>query len=142
MHKLQQVISTMELDKNQHSVYSINYHLVMVIKYRRKVISDEISGYLRATFERIGITYGVELVEWNHDKDHVHVLFKCTLQIAPAKFINAYKSVSSRLVKKNYPEIRQYLWKEAFWTKSYCLISTGEVSIDVIKQYIERQGQK
>ena len=113
-----------------------------VIKYRRKVISDEISGYLRATFERIGITYGVELVEWNHDKDYVHVLFKCTPQIAPAKFINAYKSVSSRLVKKNYPEIRQYLWKEAFWTKSYCLISTGEVSIDVIKQYIERQGQK
>ena len=132
----------MELDKNQHSVYSINYHLVMVIKYRRKVISDEISGYLRATFERIGITYGVELVEWNHDKDHVHVLFRCTPQIASAKFINAYKSVSSRLVKKNYPEIRQYLWKEAFWTKSYCLISTGGVSIDVIKQYIERQGQK
>ena len=54
----------------------------------------------------------------------------------------AYKSASSRLVKKNYPEIRQYLWKEAFWTKSYCLISTGGVSIDVIKQYIERQGQK
>ena len=72
----------MELDKNQHSVYSINYHLVMVIKYRKKVISDEISGYLRATFERIGITYGVDLVEWNHDKDHVHVLFKCTPQIA------------------------------------------------------------
>ena len=132
----------MELDKNQHSVYSINYHLVMVIKYRRKVISDEISGYFRATFERIGITYGVELVEWNYDKDHVHVIFKCTPKIAPAKFINAYKSVSSRLVKKNYPEIRQYLWKEAFWTKSYCLISTGGVSIDVIKQYIERQGQK
>lgn len=91
----------MEFDKNQHSVYSINYHLVMVIKYRWKVISDEISGYLRATFERIGITYGVELVEWNHDKDHVHVLFKCTPQIALAKFINAYKSASSRLVKKN-----------------------------------------
>lgn len=132
----------MELDKNQHSVYSINYHLVMVVKYRRKVISDEISGYLRATFERIGVPYGVELKEWNHDKDHVHVLFKCNTQIAPAKFINAYKSASSRLVKKNYPEIKQYLWKDAFWTKSYCLISTGGVSIDVIKKYIERQGQK
>lgn len=132
----------MELDKNQHSVYSINYHLVMVVKYRRKVISDEISGYLRATFERIGVPYGVELKEWNHDKDHVHVLFKYNPQIAPAKFINAYKSASSRLVKKNYPEIKQYLWKDAFWAKSYCLISTGGVSIDVIKKYIERQGQK
>jgi len=132
----------MKLDKNQHSVYSINYHLVMVIKHRRKVISDEISGYLKATFERIGATYGVELVEWNHDKDYVHVIFKCIPQTDPAKFINAYKSVSSRLVKKNYPEIRQYLWNETFWTKSYCLISTGEVSIGVIKQYIESQGQK
>ena len=132
----------MKLDKNQHSVYSINYHLVMVIKHRRKVISDEISGYLKATFERIGATYGVELVEWNHDKDYVHVIFKCIPQTDPAKFINAYKSVSSRLVKKNYPEIRQYLWNETFWTKSYCLISTGEVSTGVIKQYIESQCQK
>jgi len=132
----------MELDKNQHSVYSINYHLVMVIKHRRKVISDEISGYLKATFERIGATYGVELVEWNHDKDYVHVFFKCVPQTEPAKFINSYKSASSRLVKKNYPEIRQYLWNEDFWTKSYCLISTGEVSTGVIKQYIESQCQK
>ncbi len=74
----------MELDKNQHSVYSINYHLVMVIKYRRKVISDEISGYLRATFERIGITYGVELVEWNHDKDLVQDWLKRTI----LKYVN------------------------------------------------------
>ena len=123
----------MELDKNQHSVYSINYHLVMVIKYRRKVISDEISGYLRATFERIGITYGVELVEWNHDKDHVHVLFKCTPQIAPAKFINAYKSASSRLVKKNYPQIRQFIFLK-FLTQS--LYSRNKISLNrLINQF-------
>ena len=132
----------MELDTNNHSVFLLYYHLILVTKYRRQVIDDDISDYAKATFERISESYHITLVEWNHDKDHVHVLFKCTPQIAPAKFINAYKSVSSRLVKKNYPEIRQYLWKEAFWTKSYCLISTGGVSIDVIKQYIERQGQK
>ena len=123
----------MELDKNQHSVYSINYHLVMVIKYRRKVISDEISGYLRATFERIGITYGVELVEWNHDKDHVHVLFKCTPQIAPAKFINAYKSASSRLVKKNYPQIRQFIFLKLLTQSLY---SRNKISLNrLINQF-------
>ena len=132
----------MELDTNSHSVFLLYYHLVFVVKYRRKVIDDVVSDRLKEIFLYIAPKYNVTLQEWNHDKDHVHVLFKCTPQIAPAKFINAYKSVSSRLVKKNYPEIRQYLWKEAFWTKSYCLISTGEVSIDVIKQYIERQGQK
>ena len=132
----------MELDTNSHSVFLLYYHLVFVVKYRRKVIDDVVSDRLKEIFLYIAPKYNVTLQEWNHDKDHVHVLFKCTPQIAPAKFINAYKSVSSRLVKKNYPEIRQYLWKEAFWTKSYCLISTGGVSIDVIKQYIERQGQK
>ena len=132
----------MKLDTNAHSVFLLHYHLILVVKYRRQVFTDEISERAKEIFEYIAPSYKIELVEWNHDKDHVHVLFKCTPQIAPAKFINAYKSVSSRLVKKNYPEIRQYLWKEAFWTKSYCLISTGKVSIDVIKQYIERQGQK
>ena len=131
----------MELDKNQHSVYSINYHLVMVIKYRRKVISDEISGYLRATFERIGITYGVELVEWNHDKDHVHVLFRGQPNSEISKFINAYKSASSRLIKKEYPEIKKHLWKDMFWSQSYCLISTGGVTVDIIKEYIQTQGR-
>ena len=132
----------MELDKNQHSVYSINYHLVMVIKYRRKVISDEISGYLRATFERIGITYGVELVEWNHDKDHVHLLFRGSPSTEISKFINVYKSASSRLIKKEYPIIRKQLWKEYFWSRSYCLLTTGGEPIEVVRKYIENQGVK
>lgn len=132
----------MKLDKNQHSVYLLNYHLVLVIKYRRKVIDDEISEFLKSTFVRIGEPYGIQLVEWNHDYDHIHVLFKSIPATAPAKFINAYKSASSRLVKKNYPRIKKYLWKESFWTKSYCLLTTGGVSIDVIKKYIERQRIK
>ena len=130
----------MELDKNQHSVYSINYHLVMVIKYRKKVISDEISGYLRATFERIGITYGVDLVEWNHDKDHVHIMFKAHPKTELTKFINAYKSASSRLIKRDFPRVKQFLWKEQFWSKSFCLLTTGGAPIDVIKKYIQNQG--
>lgn len=132
----------MDLDKNQHSVYSLNYHLVMVVKYRRKVINNEISDYLKAVFERIAQSYGITLIEWNHDKDHVHVLFKAEPSTNLTKFINAYKSASSRLVKKTYPQIRKYLWKEAFWSKSYCLISTGGATIEVIRKYIENQGAK
>jgi putative transposase len=56
--------------------------------------------------------------------------------------MNAYKSASSRLIKIEYPEIKEKLWKETFWSKSYCLISAGDVTIDVIKKYIETQGEK
>ena len=58
-----------------------------------------------------------------------------------SKFINAYKSASSRLIKKEYPEVRQKLWKEMFWSKSFCLLSAGGAPIEVIRQYIEIQGE-
>lgn len=136
------VVITVKLDRNQHSVYLLNYHLVMVIKYRRKVINDEVSEYLKHQFVRVGEFYGVTLQEWNHDVDHVHVLFRATPHTEIAKFLNAYKSSSSRMVKKKFPEITQYLWKSAFWTQSYCLISTGGAPLEVVKKYIKNQGIK
>ena len=132
----------MNFDTNNHSVFSLNYHLVMVVKYRRKVINDNISNRLKEMFEYIGKTYHITLMEWNHDIDHVHVLFKGCPNTEISKFMNAYKSASSRLIKIENPEIKEKLWKETFWSKSYCLISTGVVTIDVIKKYIETQGEK
>lgn len=132
----------MKLESNNHSVFSLNYHLILVVKYRRKVIADGISLRLKEIFERIAEDYNITIQEWNHDVDHVHVLFSAHPNSELSKFINAYKSASSRLIKKEFPEIRDNLWKEAFWSKSFCLISTGGASIDVIRQYIESQGEK
>lgn len=131
----------LELDKNQHSVYLLYYHLIMVVKYRRKVINDTISLQARDIFVKIGESYGLMLEEWNHDTDHVHVMFRAKPQTELAKFINAYKSASSRLIKKEHPEIKEKLWKEAFWSQSYCLLTTGGATIDVIRRYIETQGE-
>ena len=72
----------------------------MVVKYRRKVINDEISEYLKHRFVVVGQAYGINLQEWNYDQDHVHVLFRATPHTEMAKFLNAYKSSSSRMVKK------------------------------------------
>ncbi len=131
----------MKLDTNLHSVFSLNYHLILVVKYRRKVINDEISDRLKAIFERIAKDYNITVIEWNHDQDHVHILFKAEPNSTLSKFINAYKSASSRLIKKEHPSIREKLWKEYFWSRSYCLISTGGAPIEVIKQYIQSQGE-
>ena len=67
---------SMKVDTNAHSVFSLHYHLILVVKYRRQVFTDEISNRAREIFEYIAPNYKIELVEWNHDKDHVHVLFK------------------------------------------------------------------
>ena len=131
-----------DMDRNQHSVYLLYYHLIMVVKYRRKVIDDAISEQAKDLFVKIGENYGLVLEEWNHDIDHVHVMFRAKPQTELSKFINAYKSASSRLIKKEHPEIREKLWKEAFWSQSYCLLTTGGATIDVIRKYIETQGEE
>ena len=132
----------MKFDTNNHSVFLLQYHLIMCIKYRNKVIDDVISERLQQIFEYIAPNYHITLEEWNHDVDHVHVLLRGQPNTEMSKFINAYKSASSRLIKKEIPKIRKSLWKEMFWSQSYCLISTGGATVDIIKQYIQSQGAK
>ena len=114
----------------------------MVIKYRRKVIDDDISNRLKEIFEYISPKYNITLEEWNHDKDHVHLLFRGSPSTEISKFINVYKSASSRLIKKEYPIIRKQLWKEYFWSRSYCLLTTAGEPIEVVRKCIENQGGK
>ena len=132
----------MVLESNNHSVFSLHYHLILVVKYRRKVIDDAISEKLKEIFEYIQPSYNITLQEWNHDQDHVRVLFSAHPKTELTRFINAYKSASSRLIKKEFPEIRQLLWKEQFWSRSFCLISVGGAPIEVLRQYIESQGER
>ena len=132
----------MQLDSNAHSVFLLHYHLILVVKYRRQVFDDNVPERAKEIFEYIAPNYNITLQEWNHDKDHLHILFKAHPNTEISKFINAYKSASSRLLKKGFPQIRRKLWEECFWSQSFCLITTGGAPIEVIKRYIESQGQK
>ena len=134
----------MVLETNNHSVFMLCYHLVFVVKYRRKVITDEISERLREIFEYIANSYNITLQEWNHDADHIHIhiLFRAHPNSYISKFINAYKSASSRLIKKEFPCLRERLWKEYFWSRSFCLLTAGGAPLEVLKRYIESQGEK
>lgn len=132
----------MKLDNNNHSVFAMYYHLILCVKYRRKVFDDEISEYARNIFEKIAPSYNISLLEWNHDVDHVHIMFKAHPNSELSKFINCYKSASSRLIKRDFPEVSQKLWNEYFWSQSFCLLTTGGAPIEVIRKYIETQGER
>ena len=97
----------MILESNHHSVFLLHYHLVLVVKYRRNVFDDEISTRAREIFNYIAPKYGITLEEWNHDSDHVHVLFRAQPKSEISKFINAYNNASRRLLKRGFPQIRQ-----------------------------------
>lgn len=132
----------MDLDSNAHSVFLLCYHLVLVVKYRRRVFDDDISKRAKEIFEYISPNYNITLQEWNYDADHIHIIFKAHPKSEISKFINAYKSASSRLLKKEFPEIKTKLWKENFWSQSFCLLTTGEAPIEVIEKYIQGQNEK
>ncbi len=93
-----------------------------------------ISDYAKDMFVRLGENDTISLVEWNHDMDHVHMLFKAHPNTDMSKFINAYKSASSRLIKKHFPQMKKKLWKEYFWSRNFRFLTTVGASIEVIKK--------
>lgn len=134
----------MKIDNNNHSVFMLHYHLIMCVKYRNNVIDDDISNRLKEIFEKIAPNYNIALEQWSYDADYVDILFKGQPNTEISKFINAYKSASSRLIKKEFPDIKAKLWKEMFWSQSFCLLTVNGVTVtmDIIKQYIKSQGRK
>ena len=124
-----------------HCVYSLNYHLVLVTKYRRKVLTPDILQFIKSTAERISESWGCELKEFNGEADHVHMLIAATPNIKLSDFINNLKTVTSRLTRKQYAaHVRKFYWKPVFWHRSYCIASAGGAPLDIIKQYIENQS--
>jgi putative transposase len=131
-----------KFDKNAHSVFALQYHFVQCIKYRRKVLDfPEIIDELKQRTVRIAESYGMEIISIETNLDHVHILFKAKPQSELLKFINNWKSATSKALRNKFADkIKNKLWKDVFWSGSYCLISTGQTTLEQVKKYIESQG--
>ncbi|MCL5679429.1 MAG: IS200/IS605 family transposase [Candidatus Thermoplasmatota archaeon] len=115
-----------ELDKGAHSVYSLYYHFIQVVKYRRKVfVNDAIVDLLKTKTREIAETFNVGVLEIECDKDHFHMLFKATPLLNIPQFINAVKTITSREIQRNFPDVKIELWKGKFWSPSYFLATSG-----------------
>jgi len=131
--------------KEAHEVYSLHYHLVFVVKYRQNVFVEdhEIINFMKTKFEDISEEYGVEIEEMECGTDHVHVLVSTKPTLSMSRYINALKGRSSRYVRKTFHDFLKYKsWGDHFWTPSYFIATTGNVSIDVLKHYIENQKRR
>lgn len=118
----------------------MHVHLVFVTKYRREVFTKEILNDLHVIFAQTCLDFEVDLVEFDGEDDHVHLLVNYPPKVAVSNLVNSLKGVSSRLVrKKNYPSIQKKLWGNALWSPSYFAGSCGGAPIAVIRQYIEQQ---
>jgi putative transposase len=133
-----------KFDKNSHSVYALTYHFVQCIKYRRKVLDfPEIIDELKVRSHKIAESYGIEIVAIETDLDHLHILFKAKPQTDLVLFINNWKSATSKALRNKFKDkISHKLWANVFWSNSYCLITTGQVTLDQVKKYVENQGKE
>lgn len=129
-------------DKGSHSIYNLQFHYVACVKYRRKVLAEAVSTRLKEINLSVAAEVGVTIIEQETDQDHIHILFSAKPQIQLSKFINSLKSVSARLLFREFPELKEKLWGGSFWSPSYFLASTGQVTLDVLKRYVENQNAK
>ena len=128
------------LRKGRSCVFLMHVHLVFVTKYRRNVFSKKILEELRDIFSNVCADFESQLVEFEGEEDHVHLLINYPTKVAISKLVNSLKGVSSRLIrKKAYPSIKRALWGGSLWSPSYFAGSCGGAPLEVIRQYIEQQ---
>jgi putative transposase len=132
---------TIVYDKGFRSVYTLTAHIVFVTKYRKKVIDKSIHERLRTIFSETCSKWETTLLEFNGEADHIHLLVRYHPQIELSKFIANLKTVSSRLIRKDFGDYLNRVYrKPVFWTGSYFVASCGGVTVEQLKTYVEQQA--
>ncbi len=129
------------LDKTSNCVFSLCYHFITVVKFRQQVFVDEkIISDLKKIICEISSDFDVDVVEQECGVDHIHILFRCKPTLDITKYINILKGHSSRKIRKLHENfLKDKLWGDSFWSPSYFLATTGNVTIDILKDYVENQ---
>ena len=129
-----------DIRHGRHCVFNLHIHLVFVTKYRRSIFTKEVLEDLKEIFASVCQDFEAELVEFDGERDHVHLLINYPPKVSVSRLVNSLKGVSSRLIrKKRYACIQDKLWAGALWSPSYFAASCGGAPISIIKQYIEQQ---
>lgn len=121
-------------------VYNINYHIVWCVKYRRKVLSADISNRLIELLKAVGNEKGFSVVECKVGaNDHVHCFVSAPPKISVTQIVKYLKGISGNQLFREYPQLRKSLWKGQLWNGSYFCETIGSTSEENILRYIERQ---
>ena len=126
-----------EYRSGRHCVFQLHAHLIFTPKYRRRVFEGVHIEAMREIFTRVCEGFHIELAEFNGESDHVHCW--CFRRASNSKLVNSLKGVSSRLLRKQFPELEKRYWKNVLWSRSYFAASCGGAPMEIIRQYVEQQ---
>jgi len=130
---------SIDIRQGRHCLFNLHVHLVFVTKYRRHVFTKAILEDMRGVFAGICQKFEAELVEFDGEDDHVHLLVNYPPKVAISSLVNSLKGASSRVLRKRHSSLVKRYWKGALWSPSYFAASCGGAPISIIRQYIEQQ---
>ena len=134
----------MEIGRANHCVYQIRYHMVMCVKYRKRLLKEaERCQFLKRTWAEIAERYEFKLDEMGTDGDHVHVFVGAAPRYAPSRVMQILKSITAREMFKRYPEIKKQLWGGEFWSDGGYIGTVGDgVTTEIVRKYVREQGSE
>ena len=127
---------------NRHSCFLLQYHIVLVTKYRHPVLTGNVKTAVYERINYVAENRGFNILELNSEPNHVHLLIEADPQTPPAELVNVIKTQTSRKARKLYGDtlLKKYDWKPYFWSDSYFIATVSENTLDVVKNYIKNQG--
>ena len=125
--------------KGAHTTHRLMCHLVWIPKYRKRVLEGQIALRLEELFRECAEVNKWRIDELNIQPDHVHMLVQIRPNIGVSKIVQYLKGGSSRIIREEFPELREFLWGDSFWADGYFAETAGNCNIEVIKKYIQNQ---
>ncbi len=131
-----------QLISRARGVSDLKAHLVLTTKSRKEVFTDEMINRCGKILEELLIKWDSSVIDFNGEADHVHLIFRYTPQTELSKFINNVKTVTSRYLRKEFPDrVNQFYYKDVLWNGSYFIASCGGVTVETLKKYVENQAK-
>ena len=131
------------IKRTTHAVYDLKYHMVWIPKYRKMILRGELAKGIKTSFEEISERYGFDIDTMEVKDDHVHLFLSAPPRYAPATIVQILKSISAKMVFKEFPEVKKQLWGGEFWSDGYFVRSVGDkVTSEVIRRYIKYHQQE
>ncbi|MFE2742857.1 IS200/IS605 family transposase [Streptomyces scopuliridis] len=127
---------------DRHCAFVLHTHLVFVTKYRHKIFTDAHLKRIEEIMRAVCADFECELIEFNGENNHVHLLVNFPPKVALSKLVNSLKGVSSRRLRQEYPELVRHYWRaQRLWSGSYFAGSAGGAPLSIVRQYIEQQNR-
>jgi|SRR5687767_2365044 len=130
-----------KITKSWHCVYDLHYHIVFPVKYRKSLLSNAITSFIKTTAEEIHERYEIVFEQIGCDNNHIHLLLSAHSKYAPGSLVRVFKSITARELFKKFPEVKRELWGGQFWSDGYYVASVGRGGDwSVVERYIKNQG--